>query len=174
MEMLPGDYIAGFVDGEGCFALKFIRSVRHDRKNKPVYFYWDVEFIIALRIDDKEILEKIRTSLECGRISLSKSGEARFYVNAINDLKDKLVPFFEKYSLRAKKQKDFLLWKEALMILYKNQQINILRRKQQKGFLKINMNETDRRRLREIHEEMKPIKSKRKADWKWLNAESKS
>ncbi|MGC9599153.1 MAG: hypothetical protein ABSE18_02090 [Minisyncoccia bacterium] len=83
------------------------------------------------------------------------------------------IIFFEKYPLRAQKRKDFLLWKEALMILYKNQQINILRTKQQIGFSKINMNETDRRRLCEIHEEMKPIKSKRKADWKWLNAGDK-
>lgn len=121
MEYLPGDYIAGFVDGEGCFALKYIRSVRHERKNEPIYFYWDVEFIIALRMDDKNILERIRTTLECGRISFTKNGSVRFCVNVIDDLKNKIVPFFEKHPLQAKKQKDFLLWKEALEILYKNQ-----------------------------------------------------
>lgn len=42
-KILPGDYIAGFVDGEGCFALKFRRDVRHDRPGNPEYYYWDIE-----------------------------------------------------------------------------------------------------------------------------------
>jgi len=37
-EKLPGDYVAGFVDDKGCFYINFRRDVRHDRKNKPVYF----------------------------------------------------------------------------------------------------------------------------------------
>jgi len=40
MEKLPGDYIAGFVDGEGCFALKFRRDYKSKRKSKPEYFYF--------------------------------------------------------------------------------------------------------------------------------------
>ena len=68
MEKLPGDYIAGFVDGEGCFALKFVRSVRHDRPNKPVYFYWALEFVIMLKADDKEILDRIQYTLDCGTV----------------------------------------------------------------------------------------------------------
>lgn len=58
MEKLSGDYIAGFVDGEGCFALKLRREIRYERKNKPTYIYWDAEFAIVLREDDKEILKK--------------------------------------------------------------------------------------------------------------------
>ena len=39
MGPLPGDYVAGFVDGEDCFALKFVRDVKYKRKNAPEYFY---------------------------------------------------------------------------------------------------------------------------------------
>ena len=60
MEKLPGDYIAGFIDGEGCFALKFRRDVRRERKNNPVYYYWDIEFAVVLRGDDKDILNNIK------------------------------------------------------------------------------------------------------------------
>gem|GEM_PF-6727427 len=42
--MISGEYVAGFVDGEGCFALKFRRDVRRDRMGSPEYFYWDAEF----------------------------------------------------------------------------------------------------------------------------------
>lgn len=41
IEKLPEDYIAGFVDGEGCFALNFRRDIRHERGKrsgiKPIY-----------------------------------------------------------------------------------------------------------------------------------------
>jgi len=37
---LSGDYIAGFVDGEGCFDLQFRRDIRHKRLGKPVYYSW--------------------------------------------------------------------------------------------------------------------------------------
>lgn len=161
MEKLPGDYIAGFVDGEGCFALKFMRSVRHDRPNKPVYFYWGIEFAIVLRADDKDILEKIRYTLDCGAVSpINKAGCARYSVGKWDDLSSKILPFFEKYPLRAKKEKDYLLWTEALSILIRN--------KQAKAFKKIIMNEVDLSRLKEIHAEMGEFKSNVK-QWKWLN-----
>jgi len=165
---LPGDYIAGFVDGEGCFALKFRRDVRHERKNKPVYFYWDIEFAILLRADDKEILESIRNTLDCGKIGQSdKRGMTRYAVNDIHDLLYKIVPFFEKHQLRAKKKYDFVLWKEALGILIRYQQKNIKREKDTKGFPKIEWGKNDIERLSQIVNEMKQYKSGSRS-WKWL------
>jgi len=162
MEKLPGDYIAGFVDGEGCFALKFIRSVRHDRANKPIYFYWALEFAIILRADDKEILERIKESLGCGTVhGPNKAGAARYSVTRLDDLSNKILPFFKKYPLRAKKQNDYLLWTEALEILIKNQQT--------KAFKKITMSDEDISRLKQIHGEMGKFKSRVK-QWKWLGA----
>lgn len=160
MEKLSGDYIAGFVDGEGCFALKFIRSVRHDRKNKPIYFYWAIEFAIMLRADDIEILESIQYTLNCGRISTNESQKSRYSVSKLNDLLTIIVPFFGKYPLHTKKRFDYLLWVEALLILKRNQQKNT--------FGKINMNEEDFLRLGEIHKEMGEFKSKSNKEWKWL------
>jgi intein-encoded DNA endonuclease-like protein len=37
-EKLPGDYIAGFVDGEGCFALKFSKETKRNRAGNPCYY----------------------------------------------------------------------------------------------------------------------------------------
>lgn len=167
MEKLPGDYIAGFVDGEGCFALKFVREVRYDRKNKPEYLYWDIEFAILLRQDDQDILKGICETLGVGRISISKNGGARYAVNKINELQDVIVPFFEKYSLRAKKRFDFALWKKALIILEKNQQKKIIRKEKQGGFLKTQLSASDIDELHRIHEQMKAYKSAGK-EWKWL------
>ncbi|MEK7146796.1 MAG: LAGLIDADG family homing endonuclease [Patescibacteria group bacterium] len=164
---LSGDYIAGFVDGEGCFALKFRRDIKHERKNKPIYFYWDIEFAIVLREDDKEILEKIQAALGCGYISFTKRGMVRYSVSEINELLNKIALFFEKYPLHAKKKYDFLLWKEAVEIFKKNQRSKLNRKKGEKGFHKVIWNKGDLSRLKEIHEEMKKYKSGNR-DWKWL------
>ena len=122
-EKLPGDYVAGFTDGEGCFALGFRRDVRHDRKGTPEYFYWDIAFVIVLRNDDIQILEMIKETLECGRISTTKNNSVRYEVSDVNDLIYKIVPFFKNNPLRAKRGSDFKLWKEALIILNRNKQI---------------------------------------------------
>ena len=169
MEKLPGDYIAGFVDGEGCFALKFRRDVRRDRKNKPVYFYWDVEFAVTLKSDDKEILNKIQNTLECGLVgNADKQGTVRYAVNNIDDLINKIVPFFEKYRLRAKKFHDFELWKEVVEIFKRNQRIKTNTERGKNGFQKTQWNPIDLERLREIHEAMKQYKGGNRGNWKWL------
>lgn len=164
MEELPGDYIAGFVDGEGCFYINFRRDVRHERKNKPVYFYWTIGFAITLRGDDKEILEKIKTSLNCGRLSFDKRGQARYEVTDLNDLLSKMVPFFDKYALRAKKRFDYQLWKGALAIFQRNRQVRV---PGQSRFSKIKWNPKDTVRLRIIKADMEPYKSTKAKQHKW-------
>jgi len=52
LSLLPGEFIAGLTEGEGCFALKFRRDVRRERPNSPVYFGWQALFAIVLRSDD--------------------------------------------------------------------------------------------------------------------------
>jgi len=153
------DYIAGFVDGEGCFALKFRRDVRYDRKNKPTYYYWAAEFAILLRDDDHELLKKIKTRLGCGNISKSRLGTVRYSVTSLKDLRDKIIPFFTRHRLYGKKRFDFELWEKAIEILAKNQQ--------GKDFKKIIWDEQDLKSLKEIRERMKQYKSKGN-EWKWV------
>ncbi len=175
MIKLPGNYIAGFVDGEGCFALKFRKETKYNRGKRngirPTYFYWDIEFAIVLKKDDKDILEKIKNTLDCGKLSESdKYNSIRYAVNDIIDLSNKILPFFQKYPLHAKKRFDFELWKEAVAIFKRNQRLNVNRKKGERGFYKTNWNFKDLERLKEIHEEMKKYKGDSRS-WKWLNLE---
>jgi hypothetical protein len=159
-EVLSGDYIAGLVDGEGCFALNFRRDRSSKRKGKPEYFYRKVQIAIVLRADDKPLLEKVRDALGCGSIYLSPprkrqpSPEVRYQVADLKDLKEKIVPFFLNNPLRSKKHEDFVLWAEAVDILYRNKGTPV-----KKGELEF-------QRLLEIAKEMKSYKSKGAA-WKW-------
>lgn len=167
MEKLPGDYIAGFVDGEGCFVLKFHRDVRHERRGNPTYFYWGVEFAILLRWDDRDILESIKSTLDCGNISTAKRGAVRYAVENKTDLVKKIIPFFEANKLRAKKLRDFELWKEAVMIIYRTKRKTLNRIPGRRGFSKTTWKKEDLIRLLEIQQEMRQYKSKA-PEWKWL------
>ena len=150
VEKLPGDYIAGFVDGEGCFALKFRKDSCHGR---PTYFRWDIEFILHLKNDDQEILESIQNTLSCGKINHPK-GAVRYAVNDIDHLMKIIVPFFDLYKLHAKKRLDFELWKEA---------VEIFTRSKRNKF-----SQNDLMRLREIKEQMEEYKGGNRHKWKWL------
>ncbi len=80
----------------------------------------------------------------------------------------KIVPFFRKHTLRAKKKYDFELWFDALGILYRNQQRRIVRKIDQVGFPRVNWDPKDILKLKEIYKLMASYKSKR-GDWKWID-----
>lgn len=152
-DILPGDYIAGFVDGEGCFYLTYRSERKSARENQPVYRRWVPYFAIVLRQDDKEILEKIKITLGCGTISLTSS-QARYNVQNIKDIISKVIPFFEKHTLRAKKKNDFLLWKKAAFLIAQNMYNNR------------NYGPNQHKVLLEIREEMRQYKSQMHREYK--------
>jgi len=115
---LPGDYVAGFVDGEGCFVIVISK---HGSKKLGVDAR--VSFQIELRDDDRAILESIQATLGCGRIyhlSYERYGwkpHAKLMISPIQDIMTKLIPFFQKYPLRAKKRHSFELFCQAAEIV---------------------------------------------------------
>ena len=125
MDKLPGDYVAGFIDGEGCFFLTYRKETKHTRPGNPIYYRWSVGFAMTLREDDVEILKQIRNTLECGNVYFlntkdSRAGkQAYFGVQNTDDAYNKVLPFFRKFPLRAKKRYDFELWSKALELIYR-------------------------------------------------------
>lgn len=119
-EKLPGDYVAGFVDGEGCFYLTYRSETKYNRPGSPKYFSWTPYFAILLRKDDLSILKLIQNTLDCGKIYEMKRGEVSYCIQNLDDLSKKVFPFFTKNRLRARKRMDFELWSQALKIVYEN------------------------------------------------------
>ena len=100
-------YVVGFVDGEGCFS---ITVNRHHGRLLEVRLL----FAIELEESDEEILERIRTTLSCGNIYrlIYKSHpkwqpHCKLKVSNIRDISEKVIPFFTKYPLQAKKKLQF-------------------------------------------------------------------
>jgi len=165
---LSGKYIAGFVDGEGCFDLQFRRDVRRDRPGSPIYYSWKSQFVINLRKDDLELLEQIKDVFQCGTIHLV-SGFARYSVQDIDTLLRVVVLFFQKYQLHGKKQNDFALWAEAIEILFQNQNKRNIQTGT-KGFTSTQWHKKDFQRLIDIQKEMQQYKAKRPQGVKWISA----
>lgn len=105
-----GHWFAGFTDGEGCFSI-------HPIKVKGVTYY-AAKFTIRLRDDDVAILRAIHRQLGFGSIRFSQKNKtvkganptAYFDIAKGYDLW-RLVEVFEHFPLRAKKQRDFEIWK---------------------------------------------------------------
>lgn len=162
--LLPNDYIAGLTDGEGCFSLTYRRDVRKERKGSPVYFRWKALFAIVMRSDDVNLLELVRNSLSCGRISFSRTS-ASYQVQDTNQLLSVIVPFFRRHRLFGKKHHDFELWAEAVAILAKNKHKVLRRENRDNGVGR--WDEKDIVRLSFIRDEMRKYKSKG-SKYKWI------
>lgn len=105
--MLNADYIAGFVDGEGCFSITINKN---GSKLPEVRLLFEIE----LREDDRDILRQIQKTLDCGHIyQLSYARyqqwrpHVKYKVSSFRDISTKVIPFFQKTPLRAKKRFQF-------------------------------------------------------------------
>jgi hypothetical protein len=103
-ERLDG-YIAGYVDGEGCF------SVVVDRNPTCKSGYQLVpEFHVSQNGDRAQVLELIQARLgECGYIKPNgrKDRALVFVIRRREDLLRWVIPFFEQQPLLSSKQEDF-------------------------------------------------------------------
>jgi len=105
--MLNPHYIVGFVDGEGCFCISL-------NKNGDRLPEVRLIFEIELREDDEPILREIQESLDCGSIyHLNYERYAKWRphvklkVSNFHDISAKVIPFFQRYPLQAKKRLQF-------------------------------------------------------------------
>jgi hypothetical protein len=108
-----GNWLAGFTDGEGCFMASFRNGV------------FSARFTIQLRLDDYPTLETIRVNLGTGTLSKklpSKKAKVKanptcvFSIRSIKDLYGVVVPIFDTYPLRSKKNRDYKIWRQIVII----------------------------------------------------------
>jgi hypothetical protein len=115
---LNPNYVVGFIDGEGCFCVSTCKhkTLKRKKEVRP-------EFEIELRIDDKQILERIKATLGCGKIyelhysRYAWQPHAKLKVSNIKDLSEKIIPFFEKHPLQAKKAETFKIFSQIVKII---------------------------------------------------------
>lgn len=111
-------YLAGFTDGEGCFSVTIC-------KHKSAKFRWKIDplFQVYQHKDNSKILYYFEQVFGCGYVS-KKGGNPSCYVfcvDAIKDLLQYVIPFFEKYPLLGEKYTNFILFKRIVNGLAKKE-----------------------------------------------------
>ena len=114
---IADEYLAGFVDGEGCFYVGFSR-----RKDLPLGWQVITEFHLSQNPGGKNLLEFFQKRLGCGYLKLNhpKNSKDKSWVLMIKDrrdLKEKLIPFFDKHGLHSQKQHDLEIFNKVIEIV---------------------------------------------------------
>jgi hypothetical protein len=102
-------WLAGFADGEGYFQL---------RKSNRCGWRIEPRFRIHLRCDDIEILHALSEAFG-GSVRRGKNGDwnaqAHWLISSKRDL-GSLIDYFDQFPLRAKKAREYLIWREATLL----------------------------------------------------------
>ena len=104
-------WIVGFVDGEGCFSV----SIFKNRTSKSGFQVMP-EFVVTQGAKSLDVLEKIKVFFECGSIFVNRRHDNhreniyRFCVRSLQDLHEKIIPFFKQNQLKTYKRNDFKLF----------------------------------------------------------------
>jgi hypothetical protein len=113
---LTPDYVAGFVDGEGCFCVSIHPhpTVRSGRG-------WLIApaFQAYQHRDNVGILEQLRGFFGCGSITSKgpNSSVMTFSVYRQKDMQSVIITFFERYTMLSKKHEDFVKFGEVVRLL---------------------------------------------------------
>jgi len=96
-------WIIGFVDGEGCFSIGFIRQ--QDRMNRKGYktgFQVSHEFVVTQGEKSVESLYELQNFFKVGQVIINrrydnhKEHMYRYVVRSRKDLLEVIIPFFKK------------------------------------------------------------------------------
>ena len=118
-------WIVGFTDGEGCFSVSMFR-------NTTTKFGWQVfpEFVITQGKKSLPALEIFRSYFDCGKIYENarydnhKEYLYRYCVRSIEDLRGKIIPFFQKNRLYTAKQNDFEIFTDIVEKVFRKEHLS--------------------------------------------------
>ena len=107
-------WITGFVDGEGCFSIGFVRQpCRVNRKGYKTGFQVSHEFVVTQGAKSIECLNELHDYFGVGQVLINRRYDNhkehlyRYVVRKRSDLLEVVIPFFSEHKLRSSKQYDF-------------------------------------------------------------------
>ena len=111
-------WIVGFVDGEGCFSIGFIKQPsktepKRIRRGYKTGYQVAHEFAVTQGAKSVATLYELQKFFEAGQVLINKRHDNhkehlfRYVVRKRKDLLEVIIPFFRKYKLHTLKQIDF-------------------------------------------------------------------
>src|SRR5436190_23625000 len=99
-------WVIGFVDGEGCFSIGFVRQPhRTSRRGYRTGYQVSHRFVVTQGVKSVSCLEQLLSFFGVGRIFIDRRNEnhredlAQFIVDRRDDLLDVVIPFFSEYPM---------------------------------------------------------------------------
>jgi hypothetical protein len=107
-------WVVGFVDGEGCFSIGFVRQ-DGGRSRSGYRTGWQVthEFVVTQGARSASCLHELREFFGVGQVLENKRYDNhrehlyRYVVRRRHDLLETVIPFFRRYPLLSSKRHDF-------------------------------------------------------------------
>jgi LAGLIDADG endonuclease len=107
-------WVIGFVDGEGCFSIGFVRQPdRAQRRGYRTGYQVFHRFVVTQGASSTSALEELQGFFGVGRLYTNTRHDNhrehlhQYCVGRRDDLLERIIPFFERYPLRTSKQHDF-------------------------------------------------------------------
>jgi LAGLIDADG endonuclease len=133
-ESLQIGWITGFVDGEGCFSINFIRQPdRPGRKGYSTGYQVAHEFAVVQGTKSVHCLYMMRDYFGVGEVYVNRRHDnhkehlQRYCVRKRSDLCSAIIPFFLTYALRTRKRNDFLKFRQCMKLVESNDHVTIRR-----------------------------------------------
>jgi hypothetical protein len=109
---LEAQWVVGFVDGEGCF---FVGINKHSEMTSG--FQVLPEFTVVQHQRDIQLLHALKEFFGCGVVRTNHAERMAYRVRSLDHLNERIVPFFEKHSLKSKKRVDFVKFRKVLQLM---------------------------------------------------------
>jgi LAGLIDADG endonuclease len=105
-------WVIGFVDGEGCFSIGFVRqSDRAGRKGYRAGYQVFHRFVVTQGVKSLACLEELRDFFGVGRIFVNQRHDnhkehlCQYLVGRRSELMETIIPFFRQFPLRSARSK---------------------------------------------------------------------
>jgi hypothetical protein len=112
--LLRTGWVIGFVDGEGCFSVGFVRQGdREGRRGYKTGYQVTHEFVVTQGAQSVSCLHELQEFFGVGQVVPNRRYDNhredlyRYVVRKRSDLLETVIPFFERHPMRTSKQANF-------------------------------------------------------------------
>jgi len=128
--LITTGWVIGFVDGEGCFSIGFVRQPnRAGRRGYTTGYQVAHSFVVVQGARSVSCLDELKDFFGVGSVSINRRHDNhkehlyRYTVSRRDDLNRVIVPFFRRHPLHSSKQSDFEKFANCLGIIASNRHL---------------------------------------------------
>ena len=115
---LNAQWVVGFVDGEGCFHIGI-----HNNQTMKLGVQVLPEFTVVQHEVDQQVLYALKAYFGCGVVRKNHGKRLCYRVRGQENLRQRIIPFFEKHQLKTRKRVDFAKFRKVILSMEKGEHL---------------------------------------------------